>query len=743
MPNGSEVNVTVSGASVANVSVPGATGTTPTITNGGVANVNVTSVGDRGPKGDAGSTVNLGDETPQPAGTPSAGTAATAARSDHVHAVPTIAYSNLTGVPSAFSPASHTHQISQVTGLQAALDSLQPAGTYATLDGSGRVPSSQLPSYVDDVTEYTNLAAFPGAGETGKIYVARDTNRIYRWSGSTYIEISLGDVVALSDDAPQSLGTGSPGVAALGSRADHVHPMPTAADIGALTIESSVDGGDFIGILVDPGGTIKIATQPASQTVTVGSVFSQTSSLPSGTWNPEIAYVNGQYIAVADDATGGDYYATSTDGVAWTKRYGFQRPGRWRTALYGGGKYAVSNGTYIQVSTDGLTWTEQNSPGTLHHANGKWLRYVFDGAATTAAWDACGLYVSDDLVTWSALRTVSHSVPAGTAVVGGGTTTSTFNYKPNTISAVVYFDGKYIAFGDGGSISTVSSGGQVYYRGVPFIWTSTDAETWTRAAGVGGHSLIETNGWAATIAGSSPSSSVRFTRPQVVNGDLWVSGGADVSPTFFKSANGTSWTAITMPLPSGTTNSPTNVAYGGGTYVVAHNFKVYSSTNGTTWTERTVPDSGSGATSAEAHYIDGVFWVVGRSTAATLRSENGADWTTVSGVPQINAKARVVVGTSLLSTNSGTVTQAIKITFAAASAAATFSVVASYSQALSYQWQLSTDAGSTWSAITGATAASLVLAGLTTSDSGKRYRVVVSGTGATSVTSNSATLTVN
>lgn len=64
------------------------------------------------------------------------------------------------------------------------------ANGYASLDASGRVPSGQLPSYVDDVLEFANLAAFPAAGETGKIYVALDTNKVHRWSGSAYVEIS-------------------------------------------------------------------------------------------------------------------------------------------------------------------------------------------------------------------------------------------------------------------------------------------------------------------------------------------------------------------------------------------------------------------------------------------------------------------------------------------------------------------------------------------------------------------------
>ena len=64
------------------------------------------------------------------------------------------------------------------------------ANGYASLDGGGLVPSTQLPSYVDDVLEFANLAALPATGETGKIYVALDTNKIYRWSGSAYIEVS-------------------------------------------------------------------------------------------------------------------------------------------------------------------------------------------------------------------------------------------------------------------------------------------------------------------------------------------------------------------------------------------------------------------------------------------------------------------------------------------------------------------------------------------------------------------------
>ena len=60
----------------------------------------------------------------------------------------------------------------------------------AELDSGGLVPSSQLPSYVDDVIEAANFAALPGTGATGKIYVTLDNNLTFRWSGSAYAEIS-------------------------------------------------------------------------------------------------------------------------------------------------------------------------------------------------------------------------------------------------------------------------------------------------------------------------------------------------------------------------------------------------------------------------------------------------------------------------------------------------------------------------------------------------------------------------
>lgn len=63
------------------------------------------------------------------------------------------------------------------------------AGGVAELDANGKIPSDQLPSFVDDVVEYPSVSAFPSVGESGKIYISTSNTTAYRWSGTTYVPI--------------------------------------------------------------------------------------------------------------------------------------------------------------------------------------------------------------------------------------------------------------------------------------------------------------------------------------------------------------------------------------------------------------------------------------------------------------------------------------------------------------------------------------------------------------------------
>ena len=92
-------------------------------------------------------------------------------------------YNDLKNKPSTFPPSTHTHDYIPVIQKGA-------ANGVAELDENGKVPTAQLPSYVDDVLEYSAKSSFPSTGEAGKIYIDTSTNITYRWSGSVYVEIS-------------------------------------------------------------------------------------------------------------------------------------------------------------------------------------------------------------------------------------------------------------------------------------------------------------------------------------------------------------------------------------------------------------------------------------------------------------------------------------------------------------------------------------------------------------------------
>ena len=77
---------------------------------------------------------------------------------------------------------------SQANGLMSASDKAK-LDVLPTLE-DGKIPNSYLPSYVDDVLEYSAKSSFPTTGEAGKIYVDTSNNKTYRWGGTAYVEIS-------------------------------------------------------------------------------------------------------------------------------------------------------------------------------------------------------------------------------------------------------------------------------------------------------------------------------------------------------------------------------------------------------------------------------------------------------------------------------------------------------------------------------------------------------------------------
>jgi hypothetical protein len=122
----------------------------------------------------------------------------------------------ITGVPAANITNTPAGNISSTT-VQAAINELDSEKIAVTQKGAAsgvcplgsdsKVSSLYLPSYVDDVLEFANLATFPATGESGKIYVALDSNKTYRWSGTVYVEISASPVTTVFGRAGNVVAT--------------------------------------------------------------------------------------------------------------------------------------------------------------------------------------------------------------------------------------------------------------------------------------------------------------------------------------------------------------------------------------------------------------------------------------------------------------------------------------------------------------------------------------------------------
>ena len=263
----------------------------------------------------------------------------------------------------AIQRANHTgtQAISTITGLQTALDGKQASGTYATLV-SGTVPSSQLPSYVDDVLEYANLAGFPGSGETGKIYVDKATNKIYRWSGSTYIEISP------SPGSTDSVTEGSTNLYFTAARA-----------ISALT--------STLSSYATSSSVISAINALSSVYTTTSAVASQITSALSGYATQ--SWVMAQGFATSLGVSSAISSAISSLGLGTAATYSasdFDAAGAAATAQSNAETYATSQGYITSISGQNLS-TANNDAGFLTDAPNDGLTY----ARKSEAWIVIGV----------------------------------------------------------------------------------------------------------------------------------------------------------------------------------------------------------------------------------------------------------------------------------------------------------------------------------------------------------------
>ena len=279
----------------------------------------------------------------------------------------------------------HESESINVGGLKAALQKLKAdiidgkvesssvgaASGVASLDESGLVPSTQLPSYVDDVVEllaitdtapehcakgdlYFNTTTSKvvratatdtwGTGPTtntdpekGKIYVNQTNDKSYRWGGSVMVEISSSDVTGIKVGASGTTITPSQGVITIPEyeAGAQVHIAPTTAEVKSALGTVTTTVGKY---LKDDGTwdtpqdtTYKIninGTEQGGGTTGLGTVYAPTtagtegqmlmanaSGIPVWSAKPSYAYSEiGYEVATAAD-NGNTAGAITIDGT--------------------------------------------------------------------------------------------------------------------------------------------------------------------------------------------------------------------------------------------------------------------------------------------------------------------------------------------------------------------------------------------------------------------------------------------
>ena len=119
-------------------------------------------------------------------------------------------------------------------------DAVRDALLYKADLVAGKIPVTQLPMMLDDVVEYDNLVVFPRPGEAGKIYVAKDTELVYRWAATVYVELS--SRLAVGELAGQAFDGASGRAVRLHSEDVTTNPHGvTQAQVGLSDVDNTAD----------------------------------------------------------------------------------------------------------------------------------------------------------------------------------------------------------------------------------------------------------------------------------------------------------------------------------------------------------------------------------------------------------------------------------------------------------------------------------------------------------------------
>ena len=185
-------------------------------------------------------------------------------------------WASITGKPSSFAPSSHAHSITDVSGLQNALDGKQPAGAYLTSVSWGQVTGKPA-FFSGSYTDLTNKPAlFSGAYAdlTGKPALFDGTWASLTGKPTTFAPTAhnhaIADVTGLQTALDGKQATGTYATTALATTS--ANGLMSSADKTKLDGLSSGGGSD-------PWTVRKLAADYTNATVTFANVTDGTTAL--------------------------------------------------------------------------------------------------------------------------------------------------------------------------------------------------------------------------------------------------------------------------------------------------------------------------------------------------------------------------------------------------------------------------------------------------------------------------------
>ena len=412
----------------------------------------------------------------------------------------------------------------------------------ATLDASGKIPSSQIPGSYDDVLNFDTVDDFPDTGEDGKIYVAKATNTQYRWGGESYIPI--GSHLALGETSSTAY-RGDRGAVAYAHATDSARNTTAKSEalyaigitahghVGSSTAITAGTGISLASNKISHTNSVTAGTASGSATATIGNGGSF--SIPTVSYDAQ-GHVTGKGTTTITIPT----YAANT-GIK-LNGLTFQHTNAVTAGTASGSATStIGNGGSFSIPT--VSYDAQG------HVTGKGTTTVT--LPTFAA--GGGIEIADDGLTFQH----TNAITAGTA---SGSATKTLTFGDTFTIPTVSYDAQGHVTGKGTTTMTMPSLGTSATTAA--YGNHTHATSIAASSATNQLSLAASTKYAITAGGTS----YVFTTPADTHWTSHLYAGASDGNANAATTNGNTYLII---CDNGTARDRRKIAGAGGTTVTS------------------------------------------------------------------------------------------------------------------------------------------------------------------------------